>query len=159
MAIGKPEKFLTTKHPFSFQTVCGADWRKNEFRQNQPTLSSWFKVVDANSRNLNLESKPQERPKRPETSRVFKKLFKNIPRAALKPPCVFKKLSQTWRTEGQRNLFKLLVVHPEMGVKMKVSTTNNLNKFLSASVRRCFRKFLKNTGRFQPCPLDVLKSF
>ena len=36
---------------------------------------------------------------------------------------------------------------------------NNLNKFLSASVRRCFRKFLKNTGRFQPCPLDVLKSF
>ena len=23
----------------------------------------------------------------------------------------------------------------------------------------CFRKFLKNTGRFQPCPLDVLKSF
>ena len=38
-------------------------------------------------------------------------------------------------------------------------TMNNLNKFLSASVRRCFRKFLKNTGRFQPCPLDVLKSF
>ena len=38
-------------------------------------------------------------------------------------------------------------------------TINNLNKFLSASVRRCFRKFLKNTGRFQPCPLDVLKSF
>ena len=40
-----------------------------------------------------------------------------------------------------------------------VYTINNLNKFLSASVRRCFRKFLKNTGRFQPCPLDVLKSF
>ena len=38
-------------------------------------------------------------------------------------------------------------------------TINNLNKFLWASVRRCFRKFLKNTGRFQPCPLDVLKSF
>ena len=34
-----------------------------------------------------------------------------------------------------------------------------LNKFLWASVRRCFRKFLKNTGRFQPCPLDVLESF
>ena len=40
-----------------------------------------------------------------------------------------------------------------------ISTMNVLNKFLSASVRRCFRKFLKNTGRFQPCPLDVLKSF
>ena len=38
-------------------------------------------------------------------------------------------------------------------------TINNLNKFLSASVRRCFRKFLKNTGRLQPCLLDVLKSF
>ena len=38
-------------------------------------------------------------------------------------------------------------------------TIHNLNKFLWASVRRCFRKFLKNTGRFQGRPLDVLESF
>ena len=29
-----------------------------------------------------------------------------------------------------------------------VGTINNLNKFLLASVRRCFGKFLKNTGGF-----------
>ena len=44
--------------------------------EGKTVLSLWFKVVDANSRNLNLESKPQERPKRPETSRVFEKLSK-----------------------------------------------------------------------------------
>ena len=32
---------------------------------------------------------------------------------------------------------------------MPVATTNDLNKFLLASVRRCFRKFFENTGRFQ----------
>ena len=75
----QPEKILTTKHPFLFRNAkrfVAPIEGKSESRQNQPTLSSWFKVVDANSRNLNLESKPQERPKRPETSRVFEKLFK-----------------------------------------------------------------------------------
>ena len=32
---------------------------KQFFAKTRPTLSSWFKVVDANSRSLNLESEPQ----------------------------------------------------------------------------------------------------
>ena len=40
-----------------------------------------------------------------------------------------------------------------------VGTIHNLHKFILASVRRRLRNFLKNTGKFQCRPLDVLESF
>ena len=97
----QPEKFLDNVR--QKKSVFGSETRKNPDHktsenakgfvapvEGKTVLSLWFKVVDANSRNLNLES--ADKRNLPATN--------NIQRAALKPPCVFEKLSKTSSGQG-----------------------------------------------------------
>ena len=97
----QPEKFLDNVR--QKKSVFGSETRKNPDHktpfyakgfvapvEGKTVLSLRFKVVDANSRNLNSRICGQRNL--PATN--------NIQRAALKPPCVFMKLSKTPSGQG-----------------------------------------------------------